>query len=125
MQITDRAQEAVGRGGLRIDQAMQPESVLQRQHDRGGPIRLPRTFPPGLLRSGLDDIGDQLACGGLGRGGTTFGAASATPPDDAQQSKIEAIAVNLLLDSFVLLLFIMLVLESKRYAIIDRSNYSA
>ncbi len=50
LQIADRAQETVGRRGLRIDQAVQAKAVLQRQHDRAGPCRVQRSVLAGVLR---------------------------------------------------------------------------
>ena len=40
LQVADGAQKTVGRRGLRIDQAVQTEAVLHRQHDRAGPCRI-------------------------------------------------------------------------------------
>ena len=45
LQIADRAQKAVGRRGLRIDQAVQAKAVFQRQQDRAGPCRVQRADP--------------------------------------------------------------------------------
>src|SRR4051794_31722209 len=60
-QIRDRAEKAVGRRRLRIDQAMQTKAVFQRQHDGGHPWRVQRVALRVALQRGLDDVGDQLA----------------------------------------------------------------
>ena len=77
LQIADGAQEAVGRRGLAINQAVQAKAVLERQHDGADPGRVQRWVLSGIPGRRLDDIRDQLSPGAqaLGElGSALFGA---------------------------------------------------
>ena len=60
-QIADGTEKAVRRRCLRVNQTVQAEAVLERQHDCGGPCRIQRAALAIVLQRGLNDVGDQLA----------------------------------------------------------------
>ena len=63
LELIDRVVKTVRRRRVGIDQAVEPESILQREQHRAGPRRIDACSSPGGARGGRDELGDQRPAG--------------------------------------------------------------